>query len=392
MDRDFPNYLNSLFDEDALRIADAFERDGHAVRVVGGCVRDAALGALRKDIDLATTATPDEMIAVCNKNNLPYVATGLQHGTITITLGRFGYEITTLRIDRDTDGRHATVEFTTDWYQDAARRDFTINAMSVDREGRLFDYFDGMEDIRNRRVRFVGKAEDRIREDYLRILRYFRFRGRIHDVYADDDTLRAIAGNANGLLNISGERIWMEMSKIFSGDMLAILFRDMTASGICKYIGLPPETFLIYGVIARGLSENEITVLAGILPDIFHVESVIRRWKLSGDEQRLLRWLVQMKSENLRPKLFREEAVNPKIGKAYAMELAAMVGDAIMYEELRTWAVPVFPVRGEDLLKLGMKQGRAMGDALAKGNRFWIDSDYTAGREEILNYITSNTQ
>lgn len=164
----------SLFIE-LLKLEEIFQKEGYSLRLVGGVVRDLLLGSNPKDIDLATDCTPDDMIQLFGKWGLRYVPTGLQHGTITVHTTAADYEITTLRIDQITDGRHAIVQFTSDWKLDSSRRDLTINSMSLGFDGTLYDYFDGQRHLKEKKILFVGDANSRIQEDYLRILRYFRY-------------------------------------------------------------------------------------------------------------------------------------------------------------------------------------------------------------------------
>lgn len=159
---------------DLLRLEHMFSSNGYTLRLVGGAVRDLLLGRNAKDIDLATDCTPGDMVKLFNAEGVRHIPTGVQHGTITVNTGERTYEITTLRVDRQTDGRRAVVDFTTDWQVDANRRDLTINAMSLALDGSLYDYFNGQQHLAEGRVEFVGDAKTRIREDYLRILRYFR--------------------------------------------------------------------------------------------------------------------------------------------------------------------------------------------------------------------------
>ena len=170
---DSPEF-HQLCSPDLLRLENIFSSQGYTLRVVGGAVRDLLLGKKPKDIDLATDCIPQEMVKLLDSAGVRHIPTGLQHGTITAHMSDGDYEITTLRVDKNTDGRHAEVEFTKDWKVDANRRDLTINAMSLSLDGTLFDYFNGQQHIANRRVEFVGSAKLRIEEDYLRILRYFR--------------------------------------------------------------------------------------------------------------------------------------------------------------------------------------------------------------------------
>lgn len=231
--------FKSLLTPDLLFLESIFRENGYAFRLVGGVVRDLLLDKIPKDIDIATECKPDEMIKLFKKYKVYYIPTGLQHGTITAHINSRDYEVTTLRIDRLTDGRHAEVEFTEDWREDAERRDLTINAMSLDLQGNLYDYFNGQQHLAERKVVFVGDAHTRICEDFLRILRYFRFYGRISpspDLH-DPDTLQAIRDTAEGLTGISVERVWQEMSKILQGNHAPHLLKTMYNLQVSKYIG-----------------------------------------------------------------------------------------------------------------------------------------------------------
>jgi tRNA nucleotidyltransferase/poly(A) polymerase len=206
------------------------ENAGFEARIAGGAVRDYLLGKDPKDIDIATTGKPVDVIMAFEALGYTVVPTGLQHGTVTVVIGKDAFEVTTLRIDKATDGRHAEVEFVEDWKLDAARRDFTFNAMFMDKDGKIYDYFGGESDLKNCVVRFVGDAQARIEEDYLRIMRYFRFLGRMKTVVWDDTTtenLEIIRKLAFGLKNISGERIWAELQKILSQDKAFTIVRLM---------------------------------------------------------------------------------------------------------------------------------------------------------------------
>ena len=235
------NIFRELLTPELLAVANAFIGRGHEVRIVGGAVRDIILSRhLPKDIDLATTATPDQMVAVFKESQIRYIETGLEHGTLTAHLNGHNFEITTLRIDTQHDGRRAVVEFTNDWRLDAERRDLTINAMSIDFDGNLFDYFGGVEDLKAKCVRFVGDPEKRIKEDYLRILRYFRFYGRISETSSDHAqmTLNVIRRCAIGLRNVAVERVWTELSRILTANFAPSLLKLMYELNVAENIGM----------------------------------------------------------------------------------------------------------------------------------------------------------
>ena len=234
------HHFRSIITPDLVHLESIFRSRGYGFRLVGGVVRDLLLGRQPKDIDIATECTPDEMIKLFEANDLRYIPTGLDHGTITVHMNSVDYEITTLRVDKVTDGRHAIVDFTTDWRLDALRRDLTINAMSVTLDGALFDYFEGQKHLAEKKVVFVGDAKSRIEEDYLRILRYFRFYGRIAPEVGrhDGGTLEAIRRAAEGLQGIAVERIWVEMGKILTGNHCPHLVRLMYELGVAGNIGM----------------------------------------------------------------------------------------------------------------------------------------------------------
>lgn len=240
-------HFNALLTPELLKLASLFSSEGYGFRLVGGVVRDLLLGQAPKDVDIATECTPDNMIKLFEANGIRYIPTGLQHGTVTVHLDHTDYEITTLRVDRVTDGRHAIVDFTTDWKQDALRRDLTINAMSVSIDGTLHDYFDGQKHLAEKRVVFVGDARTRIKEDYLRILRYFRFYGRIVPEVGRHDagTLEAIREEAGGLRGVSVERVWVEMGKILIGNHTPHLVSIMYELGVARNIGMEQSFSLI---------------------------------------------------------------------------------------------------------------------------------------------------
>lgn len=231
--------FKSILTPELFTVTAPFEQQGYDIRIVGGAVRDILLGIKPKDVDLGTNATPSEMIELFKKNNIHYIETGLQHGTLTVHVNKRDFEVTTLRIDAETDGRHAKVRFTHDWKLDAERRDLTFNAMSVGLDGTLYDYFGGREDLSKRRVKFVGDPRSRIQEDYLRILRYFRFYGRIalEEDNHDQATLNVIRECAGGLKKIAVERIWMEVSKILTGNHTTSLVRRMYELNVSQCIG-----------------------------------------------------------------------------------------------------------------------------------------------------------
>lgn len=218
-----------------MEVFSMFWAEHHEIRIVGGCVRDLVMGHTPKDWDMCTPLLPEQTVALLETYGHKPFDLSNGHGTISVIINGDTIEITTLRIDEQTDGRHATVKFTSDWKADAERRDFTWNAMSADEAGNVYDYFGGMRDIAYHRINFVGDEHKRIQEDYLRILRYFRFAGRF-DMYMSPESLAAIKYNLAGMSKVSGERIWMEMQKILVGPQYVLKTMDQT--GVLAQIGM----------------------------------------------------------------------------------------------------------------------------------------------------------
>ena len=272
----------SLLGDPALRaVLDALPR----ARLVGGCVRDALADRPVADVDLATPDPPDDVIAALARAGLKSAPTGLQHGTVTAIADHRGFEVTTLRRDVATDGRHAEVAWTDDWQEDAARRDFTVNAMSMSRDGALFDYFGGADDLRDGRIRFVGDPAARIAEDYLRILRFFRFQARYGRHAPDGATLAALREGVDGLSILSPERIWSECKRILLAPDPAASLRLMAELGVLAAI-LPEVTgtAALERLIASGAPADPILRLAALAPG----PGVADRWRLSTAERTAL--------------------------------------------------------------------------------------------------------
>jgi tRNA nucleotidyltransferase/poly(A) polymerase len=370
----------------------AFRAQGFDMRLVGGTVRDALLNLTPKDVDLHTDATPDECIQIYNATGVRWEPTGIDHGTITVVFDHVGYEITSLRKDVETDGRRATVIYTRDWVTDLARRDFTMNAMSMSFEGDLLDPFQGEADLLAGRVTFVGDAETRIREDYLRILRWFRFRGRFgnQDTQAD---LIAVINHASGLKQISRERVWSEIKQILSKPSGAAQMCDMHAMGVASWINLPKHMALS---VPSHLGTNQtvqhahnmskqgahaITVLVCLYG--YQCLPVLSNWKASSDEQALAQFLCKNQEENP----FRCMAVDG-VSRAWARELALLQDkDAFELAVLDEWQVPVFPVTGYDLIQLGMVPGPDFGRIMAHLKDVWAATGYMMNKAQLLHLV-----
>lgn len=362
--------------EDILYLCQLISKSGYSVRLVGGSVRDYLLGVNPKDIDLATSALPDQIIELAKNNSITCIATGLQHGTLTLVINGQPIEITTLRIDTNADGRHAEVEFTTDWHLDALRRDFTINAMSYDPLSKtLYDYFDGKSDLESRKIVFVGNPVDRIQEDYLRVFRYFRFVGRlkssISPEYIDLFKQKWIK---EGIQTLSVERVWMEMRRILSQDEKSIY--DILNTGILSVYGIrpPANDFYLTGTTVSLLRLSYMTD-----------HDISRIWKFSSIDSSEFNYYVERNwfDTPLDVMEIRRRLVDGD-NREYILNILAHIGDQELMDYVNTWSVPVFPVRGQDLIDSGMVSGPELGKRLARMRRLWIESEYSLNREELL--------
>lgn len=366
-----------------LRIRDAYASQGHGLWFVGGCVRDALKGVPCKDVDLATTATPEQQVAACDAAELRWFGTGLQHGTITVVVDGEPYEITTLRRDVETDGRHAEVEWTTDIEIDLGRRDLTINAMAMTFDGDLVDPFGGRRDLSHGRVRFVGDAAERIREDHLRILRWFRFFGRFGtncDMHGREGAdLRAISDAAHLLERISVERIWSETSKILTGPNTLNTLRLMDMSGTLEAIGLVRGEILRFRA-ARNQTADPAALLAfwqgGSAP------AIMERWKASGAERDAAAF-VAARLEAYDAAAAKADLVDGARRDVVMALLAAHHGQPAV-ADMGDWIVPTFPIKGADLVAAGMKQGREVGERLQAMRTAWAASDYRLDAESLM--------
>ncbi|KAL7678314.1 hypothetical protein ACOME3_004543 [Neoechinorhynchus agilis] len=273
--------FDQLFTPQLKRLWSIFEKNNYELRLAGGVVRDLLMGKPAADVDLATTATPSQMREMFTTENVRMFNTnGEKHGTVSVRIDDSeNFEITTLRIDVETTGRHARVQFTTDWMLDANRRDLTINSLFLDDKGTIYDYFDGYKHIEKRIVMFVGDANTRIQEDYLRILRYFRFFGVMQPSPPTHipEILRAIKENAHGLAQISGERIWVELRKILVTPLAPLLLEAMLSCNLMPFIGLEHvkslediEEFKNVCEATRGQKALPITLITALFKDVRH--------------------------------------------------------------------------------------------------------------------------
>ena len=340
-------------------------------RLVGGCVRDTLAGRPVADIDLATPLPPEDAARTLTTAGIRVIPTGLAHGTVTALIDGRPYEITTLRRDLVTDGRHAEVAWTADWREDAARRDFTMNAMSLTPDGALHDYFGGAADLAAGRVRFVGDAATRVAEDYLRILRFFRFQARYGAGDPDPAALAAIRGGLGGLAQLSAERVWSELKRILEAPDPGGALRLMDEVGVLPAIvpegvaivdlaALPPDPVLRTAALLTGDRAAFAKRLKLSLAEAARLLS-LQGPPPSGDDADLRRQLADIDADTL-------------IGRSLLAGQPEAVRDRI-----RAIPRPVFPLEGRDALALGLKPGPRVGALLREVRGWWLDGGCLAG-------------
>ena len=364
------------------RILDALGAGEGLTRYVGGAVRDELLDIPVNDIDFATRLRPDEVVARLEKARIKAVPTGIAHGTITAVADGQPAEITTLRADVSTDGRRATVEFSDDWAADAARRDFTINALYADpTSGEIFDYFGGLDDLKSRRVRFIGDPLQRIAEDHLRILRFFRFHARYGRGAPDPAAVDACAARANDLMALSRERIADETVKILGlpdpvATVALMVDRGIFAPVLPEITDATRLATLIEDEAAAAIPADPIRRLAALLPrDPSTGDKVAARLRLSKKARKRLAAAADpdcaMNSHALAYWHGTETAIDRLL-------LARRPADAAA---LLDWPVPRLPISGGALVKRGMPEGPAVAATLKTIDRKWVEAGFPTGPE-----------
>ncbi|MDO3442571.1 CCA tRNA nucleotidyltransferase [Agrobacterium sp. V1] len=408
--------MNSLagrdwFEKPALkRIFTLLNADGGEVRIVGGAVRNALMDLPVVDVDMATTLTPDVVVERAKAAGIKSVPTGIEHGTVTLVIDGEGFEVTTLRRDVETNGRHAQVAFGTDWQTDAERRDLTINALYANEKGEIIDLIDGLPDVETRTVRFIGDAAMRIAEDYLRILRFFRFFAHYGSGRPDADGLRASARAKDKLGTLSAERVWSETKKLLSARDPSRALLWMRQSGVLAEILPETEKWgidAIHGLVTTeqslGWTVDPMLRLAAIVPpDKDRLAALAARLRLSKAEAGYLaNWASapaidpEMKETALDRLLYRQgvEGVRTRLKLALASARADLsAGDAAMQKVARLSTLltraekfkkPGFPLSGADVMAAGVEAGPKVGEVLKNLEEKWIDVNFSLDRAAL---------
>lgn len=402
--------------EATQNIIHCFIKNQVPFRFVGGCVRDSILKRPIKDIDICTPLLPEKTISLFRSDNFAVYETGLQHGTVTIVSNHQPFEITTLRQDKETDGRKALVEFTDNWQMDAARRDFTFNALSLTIEGELYDYFDGIHDLLAGITRFIGNPLDRIKEDHLRILRLFRFHCYYGKQPLSTKILDLVSQQAHLITKLSGERISQEFLKILSAyEPYPILLNMNETKVLQRFLSFPLnlETLksllsIEFNLLAKNFSIkiDPLRRLAALLWGISEKDylQTCNRLKFSNRQQQQL-LLYARKVGKMNP-------VNPRIIRQFlydheaefskdilllqkAIDLSPQSPDfknvlkemEIYDQTYQMWENPSFPLKGEDILNLNIEEGKEVGRLLEEVKKWWRQNDFKPNRTECMEYL-----
>ncbi|QLF70993.1 CCA tRNA nucleotidyltransferase [Peteryoungia desertarenae] len=397
------------------RLFELLNADGGEVRVVGGAVRNSLMGLPVGDIDLATTLAPQEVVSRAEAAGIKAVPTGIEHGTVTLVIDGKGYEVTTLRHDVETDGRRAQVAFGADWQEDAMRRDLTINALYVGQDGEVVDLVDGLKDIETKTVRFIGDADQRIAEDYLRVLRFFRFFAFYGGGRPDAAGLKASARARDKLSLLSAERIWAEMKKLLSAEDPGRALLWMRQAGVLTAIlpetekwGIDAIPGLIATEQALGWKPDPLLRLAAIVPrDPERLKAMAARLRLSNAEAGFLDAfgaapkVGEATSDAELARLLYQHgpagiAAVLRLALASARRAAEVDTEAMMrvgrlsalLEQVVRYQRPVFPLKGADALEHGIQPGPRVGVLLAGLEKEWVASQFSLSRKALIERLS----
>ena len=399
----FPFYKNKKIKEIFTHLNSKHKNN---VMLVGGCVRNFINNEQIGDIDLATTLTPGEVIKKLANTKFRVLKTGIEHGTLTLQQDKEIFEITTLREDVSTDGRHAKISFTDSWEKDSNRRDFTINAIYLDQNGKIFDPHNGRRDLKEKKIKFIGKPQERIEEDYLRIIRFIRFSIQYKNFEKNKDTIKIIKKNIPGILKLSKERIFSEIMKIVKLENLSEVesnneFKEIFEIIFPEFKYLNRLNTLENRKLKKYIMSEYNLVLALLLID--HSDNhnyFVHKYKTSNFLKEYLNFLHKYFYEAKKNRNFFGKDLKKNIffhNKDRIISLAKFyytiikpknsknIGDLI--KEIKNLKVPEFPLNGEYLINKGFKSGRKIGEVLKKIEKVWIESDFNLKKEDINNLI-----
>ena len=375
---------------DLKKIMSVLNRGGENTKIVGGAVRDTLVNYFCNknipigDIDIASVNTPETNTLLLEDAGIKVIPAGIKYGTVTAVINKKPYEITTLRRDVSTDGRHAVVKFSDDWLGDAKRRDFTLNALYMDADGTIYDPLNAIQDVKAGNVRFIGDSEVRIKEDALRILRFFRFSSQFDIGGIDETGMIACVALKEMIGELSGERIWQEFEKILNSKRAIQTIPVLATIGILREI-MPDyqdtKTFIKYAKLGKKLKlENTVGCLSCLLPnDKNIIEKSAQHLRLSNQQKaKLVKYAASYQPHDLKSKTLRR--VLYSYGKDVVIHKLICLGllDQKTLNYINTYEIPIFPISGQQLLSEGWKPGPEMGPELKTREQQWIDSDFKA--------------
>jgi len=379
------------------------------VRYVGGCIRKILNNEEVDDIDLATNLKPDEIINALKNNQINYYETGIDHGTITANINGKDFEITSLRKDVSTDGRHANVEFSESWHEDASRRDFTINSIYSDLDGNLYDPFNGKEDLEKKIIKFIGDAEKRIKEDYLRILRYIRFSLNYSNLTHQDSVKKIIKQNISGISKISSERLLSELKKIFNSNGILKLHSDKFSLEIIQIIFPQLKNINILKKLNRFVENHNfqkdfiLLIAILIIDDTDNCEYFLYKFKISNEDKKRIMFIKNFYSKPPEKNFFSEKNLWKVLYNDGKKSLMDLINFSILRSKkdddkkliklkdfFNNQSPPVFPIKARELIgKYNLKEGRELGQKLRKIENLWIENDFKIQQKDIEKIVTT---
>ena len=380
--------------------------DNSQIRFVGGCVRKILANEKIDDIDMATNLSPDQVISLLKINNVRFYESGLDHGTVTAIFDDVKFEITSLRKDISTDGRHAKVVYTDNWFEDASRRDFSINSIYADYEGNIFDPFNGISDLTKGKIKFIGNADQRIKEDYLRILRYLRFYINYSDNLHEDIIKRIIKQNLPGIKKISKERLLDELKKILMSSKFFNIYSDNFSLELIILIF--PELKNIK--LLQNLEQNKVEFIQSldfilfvsllIIDGTDNAEYFVYKYNLSKDEKKRIKFIIE-NYKNIDKKNFFSEN---NIKKLIYLNDKKLINDLICFKIIKSkknsnklirlqdtfqnFEKEIFPIKAKDLIsEFNLKEGKELGEKLKKIENTWLNNNFKISHDEIKNIV-----
>jgi len=376
------------------------------IRFVGGCIRKIINKEMTDDIDLATNLKPDEVCKALRNNNINYYESGIEHGTITALIEDKKFEITSLRKDVATDGRHAKVEFSLDWKEDASRRDFTINAIYADKDGNIFDPFNGKKDIEEGVINFIGECEERIKEDYLRILRYVRFYLNYSKKPHDLKIIKIIRKNLGGVASLSSERLIDEFKKLVTLDNLQKLFKDQNCLELIQLIFPQFKKIDIFKspnqYIKNFFSKTDFIFILSLLviDETDNTDYFLYKFKLSKKDQKRLKFIDNFYKQKINNKFYTEKNLNKllyfqgrqsviDIINFYLFNSKKVDKKLIKFIEIfNNKTIPTLPIGAKLLMsKYNLPEGKSLGEKLKKIETIWVDNNFKISEKQIQNIV-----